>query len=430
MRALSKVCLLWLLFSTQAWAVLEIDITQGVQGLPIAVNPFSWQGDGDAPLDLAKIVDANLARSGQFSPLSREDMLSQPNSIFEVRFADWRALGMNYLLIGKLRFIAETKRYQVEFRLYDVQQSQQIEGRLFSSIKASQLRRVAHNISDLVYEKITGMPGAFNTLVCFISADGIGKKRRFKLHVADSDGHAAKTILSSKEPLMSPSWSPDGRRLAYVSFEKAKAAIYVQQINSGKREQVAAFKGINGAPSWSPDGKSLAVTLSYKGNPDIYLLDLQSKKLQQLTGNSAIDTEPVWTPDGHSIIFTSDRSGGPQLYEIAVTGGRAKRLTFEGNYNSSAAISANGQHIALLHRQQGQYQIAVLERKSGFLRILTDGSLDESPSFAPNGSMILYASSYRGRGILGAVSLDGRMKQRLSLSGNDVREPVWSPYLK
>ncbi len=430
MRALSKICLLWLLFSTQAWAVLEIDITQGVQGLPIAVNSFAWQGEGETPLDLAKIVDANLARSGQFSPLHREDMLSQPHSIFEVRFDDWRALGMNYLLIGKLRFIAETKRYQVEFRLYDVQQSQQIEGRLFSSIKASQLRRVAHNISDLVYEKITGMRGAFNTLVCFISADGSGEKRRFKLHVADSDGHAAKTILSSKEPLMSPAWSPDGRRLAYVSFESAKAAIYVQQINSGKREQVAAFKGINGAPSWSPDGKSLALTLSYKGNPDVYLLDLQSKKLQQLTGNSAIDTEPVWTPDGHSIIFTSDRSGGPQLYEIAVAGGRAKRLTFEGNYNSSAAISADGQHIALLHRQQSNYQIAVLERKSGFLRILTDGSLDESPSFAPNGSMILYASSYRGRGTLGAVSLDGRMKQRLSLSGNDVREPVWSPYLK
>ncbi|MDQ7016201.1 MAG: Tol-Pal system protein TolB, partial [Gammaproteobacteria bacterium] len=166
------------------------------------------------------------------------------------------------------------------------------------------------------------------------------------------------------------------------------------------------------------------------GNPDVYLLDLQSKKLQQLTGNSAIDTEPVWTPDGKSIIFTSDRSGGPQLYEIAVTGGRATRLTFEGNYNSSAAVSFDGRHIALLHREQGKYQIAVLERKSGFLRILTDGSLDESPSFSPNGGMILYASNYRGRGTLGAVSLDGRMKQRLSLSGNDVREPAWSPYLK
>ncbi|MDQ7016958.1 MAG: Tol-Pal system beta propeller repeat protein TolB, partial [Gammaproteobacteria bacterium] len=311
MRVLSRVWILSLLLCGHAWAVLEIDITQGVQGLPIAVNPFAWQGDGEVPMDLAKIVDANLARSGQFSPLHREDMLSQPRSIFEVRFADWRALGMSYLLIGKLRFISDSKRYQVEFRLYDVQQSQQLEGRLFSNIKASQLRRVAHNISDLVYKKITGMQGAFNTLVCFISAEGSGKQRRFKLHVADSDGHGAKTILSSKEPLMSPAWSPDGRQLAYVSFEKAKAAVYVQQINSGERQQVSAFKGINGAPSWSPDGKKLALILSYNGNPDVYLLDLQSKKLQQLTGNSAIDTEPVWTPDGKSIIFTSDRSGGP-----------------------------------------------------------------------------------------------------------------------
>ena len=432
MRVRSTVTLIMTLLvalpSTCAHAVLTIEITEGVEGtLPIAVVPFAWEGQTPAPQDIAQIVSDDLARSGQFGPLARADLLASPQSGAEVRYANWKASGVDHLVIGRLRAMGPDA-YVVQFQLFDVFKETQLVGYSFPA-KTAQLRRVAHSIADIIYEKITGTPGAFNTRIAYVSAlKNANNEQRYVLQVSDADGHNPKTVLSSEHPLMSPSWSPDGTRLAYVSFEKRHPAIYVQTIKTAQREKISALQGINGAPVWSPDGTRLALTLSHKGSPDIYVLSIGNRRLQRVTSGRAIDTEPAWMPDGRSLVFTSDRSGAPQLYEQSLDGGRARRLTFEGKYNASAAVSADGTRVAMVHGDKGRYRIAVLDRDTGALRVVTDGSLDESPSFAPNGSMIIYATQGGGRGVLGAVSVDGRMKQRFSLAEGDVREPVWSPY--
>lgn len=411
--------------------ILHIEVTGGTEGaLPIAIVPFTWEGAGAPPQDLAHIVSADLARSGQFAPLPVGDLLARPKSGAEVTFANWKTGGIENLVIGKLKQV-DNGGYVAQFQLFDVFNEKQMLGYSFP-VQATQLRQVAHEISDIIFEKLTGLRGAFNTQVAYVSvvntADG---KRSHILKIADSDGFDPQTILSSKLPLMSPSWSPDGQQIAYVSFENRRtSAIYIQSVNTGKRQKISSVQGINGAPVWSPDGSKLALTLSHQGNPDIYLLDVASGRLTQLTRNRAIDTEATWDPSGDSLIFTSDRSSGVQLYEIPVTGGRAQRLTFEGRYNASPSVSPDGQLIAFVYGDQGRFRIAVLNRQTAELRILTDDRLDESPSFAPNGSMIIYAAAGSPRGVLGAVSADGRIKQRFTLSEGDVREPAWSPFLK
>ncbi|MDH3713259.1 MAG: Tol-Pal system beta propeller repeat protein TolB [Gammaproteobacteria bacterium] len=422
------MALLLVLPLTRGHAVLTIEITEGVEGaLPIAVVPFAWDGQTVPPQDIAQIISDDLARSGQFGPLARSDLLATPQSGADVRYANWKASGVDHLVIGRLRAMGPGA-FVVQFQLFDVFKETQLVGYSFPAT-AEQLRQVAHSISDIIYEKITGTPGAFNTRIAYVSAlVNAENQRRYVLQVSDADGHNPKTVLSSEHPLMSPSWSPDGNRLAYVSFEKRNPAIYVQTIKTAQREKISASRGINGAPVWSPDGTRLALTLSHKGSPDIFVLNIGTRRLQQITRSRAIETEPAWMPDGRSLVFTSDRSGAPQLYQQSLDGGRARRLTFEGKYNASATVSADGARVAMVHGDKGRYRIAVLDRDTGALRVVTDGTLDESPSFAPNGSMIIYATHGTGRGVLGAVSVDGRMKQRFSLAEGDVREPVWSPF--
>lgn len=422
-----SMLLLWV--STPVHAVLEIEITQGVESaLPIAIVPFAWDGGGEPPEAIGAIVERDLHRSGQFAPMAAEDFPQVPNSAAEIDFPAWRNRGVESIVIGSLG-AKGPEGYVVQFQLFDAIRGR---GLLGYSIPVTQrnLRKVAHKIGDLIYEKLTGQRGAFSTRVAYISTinskDG---NKRYVLQVADSDGHNAQTVFSSPHPLMSPAWSPDGQRLAYVSFERGRSEVFVQDLEAGTRQRISGKAGINSAPAWSPDGRKLAVTLSVKGTPDIYVMDLASGKLARLTKGSSINTEPVWLPDGRTLIFTSDRSGQPQLYKVPATGGRATRLTFDGRYNSAADVSPDGRKVALVHDGGNGFRIAVLDLSSEALRVLTDGSLDESPSFAPNGSMIIYATGYKGRAVLAAVSEDGQVRQRLTLQAGDVREPVWSPFV-
>ncbi|MCB1733764.1 MAG: Tol-Pal system beta propeller repeat protein TolB [Gammaproteobacteria bacterium] len=413
------------LLSLSAHAVMTIEISEyTASARPIAVVPFAWSQPDKPPQDIAWIVAGDLTRSGLFKPLSDADLVSRPTESAQINFRDWRLLGVENIVIGKLMPDGPGK-YIVQFQLFDVFSGEQLLGYSFPA-QTADLRGVAHHISDLVFEKLTGLRGAFNTRIAYITS-GKGKGADHSLVVADADGYNPKVVLQSDQPLMSPSWSPDGNSLAYVSFEGRKPSVWIQDVVTGKRRKVAGHKGINGAPSWSPDGSRLALTLSKDGDPEIYVLDVNSGRLTRLTNNAGIDTEAVWAPDGQSLVFTSDRSGRPQLYRVAVTGGTAKRITFDGEYNAGASYSPDGKRLAMVNGDDGKYRIAVLDLENDLMRVLTEGSLDESPSFAPNGAMIIYASKYGRRDVLAAVSVDGAVRQRLVLQEGDVREPAWSP---
>lgn len=419
---------LLLLLTQPAHSDLTIEITQGMEGaIPIAVVPFGGNDTAGAGQEnVAAIISSDLSRSGRFAPLPDRDLVSHPTDIAQVQYQTWRMLNVDNLVIGKVD-AASPQQYNVQFQLLDVFRGMQLIGYSFAA-SSDELRRVAHHISDLIYEQLTGEKGAFNTQIAYITTTGTGTTKSYTLMVADSDGYNPQTILRSSQPLMSPAWSADGSQIAYVSFENKAAEIFLQDVATGARRKVASFKGINGAPAWSPDGQRLALTLSQDGNPEIYVMDLNSKALKRLTNSPAIDTEPAWSPDGKSIVFTSDRGGSPQLYRIAAWGGQPQRLTFDGKYNAGADFSPDGRKLAMVHGESGAYRIAVLDLDSGLFRVLTDGNLDESPSFSPNGSMIIYATEAGNRGVLAAVSADGRFRQRLSLQAGNVRAPVWSPF--
>ena len=415
----------------RAWSeeILTIRITRSVEGAePIAVVPFGWSGTGEQPERLARIVADDLARAGRYVPVPYADLPSRPAHASEVEFSDWRILGAANLVIGR---VAEPQpgSYQITFRLFDVFRARQIAGFEFPTVARGELRRVAHRISDIIYEALTGERGAFDTRIAYITErrDQNGD-RHYSLRIADSDGHNPFTILDSSQPVLSPAWSPDGQRLAYVSFEQREPRIFIQDLSTGERTLVTSFPGLNGAPAWSPDGERLALTLSKDGNPEVYILDLASRRLRRVTLNSSIDTEPVWSPDGSTLAFTSDRSGRAQIYTVDVAGGKPIRLTFEGKYNARPRYSPDGSKLAFVHQQDYEFRIAVLDFESGDLRVLTETELDESPSFAPNGSMILYATIHNGISTLAAVSTDGRMRQQLRVQQGAVREPAWSPY--
>lgn len=420
--------LLLTLFLTTSMAEsrITIEITEGTEGTtPIAVVPFAWQGAGPTPLDIAGVIEADLKRSGRFSALDRKQMLSKPSSSIDVNFKDWRLLGTDHLVIGKIQPTSR-EQYLVQVQLVDVLREKQLAGFNYPVHKSS-MRMLAHQISDVIYEKLTGEKGAFNTRIAYITSSG-GKQPTYNLYVADSDGYNAQSIMTSKDPIMSPSWSADGQHLAYVSFENRRSQIFIQEILTGKRQKISSSDGINGAPAWSPDGRRMAMTLSHKGNPDIYIYDMASKRFTQLTTNTAIDTEPSWSPDGSHILFTSDRGGKPQLYRIPVLGGTPSRITYEGDYNARGIYSPDGRYIAMVHGRDKRYRIALLDLRTDQLTILTDGNLDESPSFAPNGRILLYATARGNTGVLSAVSVDGRSQHRLVSKDGDVREPAWSPY--
>ena len=355
MKSIKGILLLvLLLLARPGLAALTIEITQGMDGaIPIAVVPFGWSGNAAAaPENIAAIIASDLSRSGRFEPLADRDLVSRPTEASQVQYHNWRMLNVDNLVIGQIKETGP-QQYTVEFQLFDVFRTSRLIGYSFPA-KQSELRRVAHHISDLIYEQLTGEKGAFNTQIAYITTTGTGKNKSYTLLVADSDGYNPQTILRSGQPLMSPAWSNDGSEVAYVTFEQKTAEIYIQNVATGARHKVASFPGINGAPAWSPDGRRIALTLSRDGNPEIYVMTLANKSLKRLTNSPAIDTEPVWTPDGRSIVFTSDRGGAPQLYQVSAGGGQAKRLTFDGKYNAGADISPDGKKIAMVHGGNGR----------------------------------------------------------------------------
>ncbi len=427
MLALLTIALLCSATAAQA-AELTIEINQGQDNpTAIAIVPFD-EGRLSLPENVVPIINADLKRSGLFEPLAKGEMLSQPHEREDVFFRDWSALNVEFLVIGKIKRAA-ADRLEIQFEMFDVLEQKRVFVEKISGSE-SQLRDMAHIISDKVYQQVTGIPGAFNTRLVYVSAASREEKRlNFRLMRADSDGAREKLILESEEPIMSPSWSPDATEIAYVSFESGRPAIYRQKLATGERDKLTNFRGLNSAPAWSPDGKSMAMVLSKDGSADVYVMDLATKQLKRLTRSSAIDTEPAWSPDGKSIIFTSDRGRRPQIYKVTLATGLIERLTFEGDYNARAAMRHDGSGLIMVHRRDGKFHIAELNFKTERINVLTETSLDESPSLAPNDSMIIYATQQNERGILAAVSVDGNVKYILPATNRDVREPAWSPLL-
>ncbi|MEM8983503.1 MAG: Tol-Pal system beta propeller repeat protein TolB [Pseudomonadota bacterium] len=412
--------------TSDAELVIELDKV-GIKPSPIAIVPFGNESGTALPVDVASVIANDLARSGRFAPLDADKMLSRPTRGIDVNFSDWRRVGVDSVLVGRVE--KTTDGFLLQFQLFDVFGARQILGyRLPASERG--LRLAAHRAADMVYEQLTGIAGVFSTRIAYITVTGPVDKRRYSMVVADADGENQYVIAQSTEyPLMSPAWSPDGRELAYVSFQGGQSSIVVQSLRTGTVRTVSRRNGINGAPAWSPDGRTLAVTLSGdNGNPDIWLLRVTDGQARRLTSNRAIDTEASFSPDGRYVYFTSDRAGAPQVYRIGVDGGDIERVTFEGSYNARPRLSPNGDKLAVVHQVKNQFRIAAHDVERRDVLVLTEGSQDESPAFAPNGETIIYATRRNGKGVLQTVSIDGAVSQRLAASEGDVREPVWSPF--
>ena len=418
-----------LLFASPLAAQITIEVDRGYDNpKKIGVVPFGVGAGVQGVENPNAIIAFDLARSGQFAPTPPENMLSMPTTPKDVLFRDWRVLGVEYVVIGRTE-MAPSGNLSVTYYLFDVLNERQLANETFTAPAAS-LRDMAHLVSDAVYEKLTGIPGAFSTRIIYVLARNLGTKDvKFNLEMADADGARPRTLLESREPILSATWSPDGKRVAYVSFEGAKPSIILQEIATGQRSKLTDFPGLNSAPAFSPDGKTLALVLSRDGDPEIYTMNLATRDLKRITRQRAIDTEPSWTADGKSLIFTSDRGGKPQIYQVELATGLTQRLTFDGDYNARGRMLPDGKHLVFVHRNDGVFHIAVMDLERGRLMVLTSTSLDESPSIAPNGTMLIYATQDRGRGILAVVSIDGTVKYRLPSSVGDVREPAWSPFL-
>ncbi len=403
-----------------ARAAMEIQVIGGAANkMAVAMVPFQ-AAPGQPQPALTQIAGDDLNRSGQFRLVDASGVPT-PFEPAQVNYATWRGKGAEAMVIGQVTALPGG-RFEVRFRLLDVVKQTQLAGFSYN-IAPEQWRATAHQIADIVYEKLTGSRGAFSSRIAYVQKQG----RKFELRVADADGQNPRTVVRSAEPLISPMFSPDGGRLVYVSFEDKKPVVYVQSLANGSRQKVAAFKGSNSAPAWSPNGRRLAVVLTRDAASQIYLIDADGSDLTRLTQGGNIDTEPVFSPDGQTVYFTSDRGGSPQIYRVSINGGDVKRVTFNGAYNVSPAVSPDGRLLAYISRDEGRFRVALLELATGQTRVLTDSARDESPAFAPNGQSVLYATVQGGRGILGTVSLDGRTRARLSESGVDAREPAWGP---
>jgi TolB protein len=424
LRTLATFFAATLLLAGPARAQLTIEIIGGgANQIPIAVLPFV--GESALPQSISEIVEQDLTRSGRFRTIFVGGVTPLPSEVAQVNFADWKSRLADALVIGQVQRLPDG-RFEVRFRLLDVLKQSQIGNVPPVTVTAANLRFNAHRIADFIYEKLTGERGVFTTKIAYVVKQG----PRYELRVSDADGQNAQPMVISSEPVMSPAWSPDGTRMAYVSFQNKKPILFVQSLLASKQPApVANYRGSNSAPAWAPDGKQLAAVLTRDGTSQIYLMNADGGNLRRLTTSGAIDTEPFFTPDGQSIYFTSDRGGTPQIYRMAASGGEATRITFDGDYNVSPRVSPDGKTLAYISRINGRFQLMAMDLESKQILTLTDGQRDESPTFAPNGRIILYASDIDNRGVLAAVSSDGRFKQRLGIQAADVREPAWGPFL-
>lgn len=425
-----RVAIAVLLFCSSwfAQAELVIEVTQGKQSaIPIAVVPFAWHGSSALPENVSDIVRNDLSHSGYFRSLPVANMISTPSNKDDVVYADWSRLQQDFVIIGRIDLQADG--YAIEFHVLDVHQQKEILRHRVKG-KASQLRDLAHYISDFLFEKMTGIPGVFSTKLVYVTTNR--NRTQFNLNYSDADGAREQIIFKSKHPIVSPEWSPDGKTVAYVSFEHGKGEIFFQTLATGKRERVVATDGsFTSAPAFSPDGKQLAFVHSKLGDPNIFVMDLATRKVRQMTNNLAIDTEPQWDIDGKHLFFTSNRAGGPQIYRMNIDTLATKRVSFLGGYNARPRVTRDGRKLVYVHQAGGRFHIALQDLTTGRVNILTsETELDESPSVAPNGSMVIYAASEGDRSILAAVSVDGDVKFRLPSKYGDVREPAWSPILK
>ncbi|RUR15881.1 Tol-Pal system beta propeller repeat protein TolB [Legionella sp. km535] len=413
------ITLIFMLCTSQIYA-LDLELTQGINSaLPIAINSFGSDAGAE---EISHVIENDLTLSGQFKIVSGPQGANSQSSIGVLR-----QLGADSVVTGRVNRVGN--RYEVSFTLADAVANGNVLLTKTYQIGANEIRPLAHHISDEVYQKLTGERGIFSTRIAYISVQRGGQRSRYSLEVADADGHNPQSLLVSSEPIMSPSWSPDGRSISYVSFEKKRAQIFTVSVESGQRRLITSFPGINGAPAWSPDGRQLAVVLSKTGTPKIYSIDLSSGSMKQLTFGDAIDTEPRFAPDGRSLLFTSGRGGSPQVYRLSLADGQVSRVTFEGNYNARASFTPDMKNIVMLHRDDRNFNIGLQNASGGPIASLTFSGLDESPSVSPNSRLVLYATRIQDKGVLGIVSIDGRIRMKLPAREGDVQEPAWSPYL-
>tara|TARA_Y100001970_G_scaffold19338_1_gene21748 strand:- start:40414 stop:41715 length:1302 start_codon:yes stop_codon:yes gene_type:complete len=416
--------LIFIIFGLESAAALKIQITDGnEEPINIAIVPFY---DESMSFPFHEVITSDLEFFGEFSVLRPEFMLSLPIEEQEVYFRDWKLLAVDYLVIGQV-ISSNQEEFQISYKVFDIARKKNIHDAIITG-SSNSLKRISHNISDKIYKKINGLEGIFSTRILYIDKPDI-LEDLYRLRMTDIDGENDISLFSSSQPLMSPSWSPNGESISYVSFEEGSSRIVIQELSSGRRTLVKKEKGINSSPNWSPDGKYLAAVLSSGGNPDIYLYNLKRKSWKQITFHQGIDTEPDWSPKGRSLIFTSNRSGSPQIYEINLRTERIKRKTFEGTYNARARYLPDGKGIVFVHRKNGIFHIASQNLRSGKINILSDTDLDESPTISPNGNVILYSTKNNTNDVLAGITIDGKMKFILPSSTGDAREPSWSPYL-